>query len=322
MIVLRSFTAARILTAASLISLLVLAKETHAQAKKPAKAKSATTASLDSTTLINDLAFLASDATEGRAAGTPGNIMAQQYIAKRFDSLGLIKTNGTYLQPFTFSNNNTNGTNVVGVIKGTRYPDSYIILSAHYDHLGKRDGKIYYGADDDASGTACVMALAKYFKQHPPLHSLVLATFDAEERGLQGSKYYADHPFVSLDKMMIDVSLDMISRNDSNQVYASGTFHYPFLKKYVEQIQKATPINLLMGHDDSTKGRRDDWTNQSDHYSFHKNKIPFIYFGVEDHPDYHRPTDTFDKINKRFYFQVCTMIKDMALLLDKQQSLQ
>ncbi len=286
--------------------------------RKPKRA--AIPAKLDSALLIHDLAFLASDATEGRATGTPGNLLAQQYIAKRFDSLGLLKTEGTYLQSFTFGN--TNGTNVVGIIKGTKYPDSYIVLSAHYDHLGNRNGKIYYGADDDASGTACVMALAKYFIQHPPLHSLVLATFDAEERGLQGSKYYVDHPFVPLDKVMINVNMDMISRNDSNQVYASGLFHYPYLKKYVEEIKKATPINLLMGHDDSTKSRHDDWTNQSDHFSFHRKKIPFIYFGVEDHPDYHKPSDTFDKINKQFYFQVCTMVKDMALLLDRQTKLQ
>ena len=77
-----------------------------------------------------------------------------------------------------------------------------------------------------------------------------------------------------------------------------------------------------MGHDDSTKSRHDDWTNQSDHFSFHRKKIPFIYFGVEDHPDYHKPSDTFDKINKQFYFQVCTMVKDMALLLDRQTKLQ
>ena len=311
--------------AAGIAIMLLFSTDLQAQEKKPNKSlqkKSTNDPGLDSTTLIHDLEFLASDATEGRGTNTQGNLLAWQYIEKRFDSLGLVKTNGTYIQPFTFGNANTPCANVVGIIKGTKYPDTYIVLSAHYDHLGKRNGKIYYGADDDASGTACVLALAKYFTQHPPQHSLVLATFDAEEKGLQGSKYFADHPFVPLSSMMINVNMDMISRNDSNQVYASGTFHYPFLKKYVEQIQQSTPVHLLMGHDDSTKGRQNDWTNQSDHYSFHKKKIPFIYFGVEDHPDYHQPTDTFDKINKRFYFQVCTMVKNTVLLLDSQQSLQ
>ena len=130
--------------------------------------------------LIHDLAFLASE-TEGRCNRYTSNLLAQQYIAKDSIHWVCLKQKAPICSLFAFSN--TNGTNVVEHYKGTKYL-TVMLLSAHYDHLGNRNGKIYYGADDDASSTACVLALAKYFIQHPPLHSLVLATFDAEERGI------------------------------------------------------------------------------------------------------------------------------------------
>jgi hypothetical protein len=87
-------------------------------------------------------------------------------------------------------------------------------------------------------------------------------------------------------------------------------------------VQLLTPVNIRFGHDDRSKGGSDDWTTQSDHYTFHLKKIPFVYFGVEDHADYHKPSDTFDKINKSFYYQVCTMIANTVLLLDRQEKIQ
>lgn len=278
---------------------------------------------LDSAWLMNNLEFISSAATEGREAGSPGNLLAQAFIEQKFDSLRLRKTGDSYLQPFKLRSDSTRmGHNVVGMIRGTTYPDSYIVISAHYDHLGKRNGQIYYGADDDASGTANLLALAQYFSQNPPKHSLIFAAFDAEEKGLVGSRYFVDNLPVPQSSIMIDVNMDMISRNDNNEIYACGIYHYPFLKKYVDTIQAITPVSIRFGHDDPSKGNAQDWTSQSDHYPFHLKKIPFLYFGVEDHPDYHKPTDTFDKINKSFYYAVCTMIANTVLLLDRQQQLQ
>ncbi len=278
---------------------------------------------LDSASIIHDLAFLASTATAGRESCTPGNLLAQDYIVRKFDSLQLAKPGESYLQPFPLrSDSSKKGANVVGIIKGSRYPDSYIAVTAHYDHLGTRSGNIYFGADDNASGTSNLLALAQYFKQHPPQHSLLLVAFDAEEKGLLGSRYFVDHLPVPASSIIVNVNMDMISRNDNNEIFACGIFPYPFLKKYVDSVQPITPVTVRYGHDDPSKGATQDWTTQSDHYAFHLKKIPFIYFGVEDHADYHRPSDTFDKINKSFYYQVCTMIANTVMIIDRQEKLQ
>lgn len=271
---------------------------------------------IDSATLINHLATLSSAQMGGRETGTPGNQLAREYIVKNFDSLQLAKTADSYLQPFPYGNNNQQGTNIIGLIKGTKYPNNYIAITAHYDHLGTRNGTIFYGTDDNASGTASLLAMAKYFKQHPPRHSLLFVAFDAEEKGLLGSKYFVTHSPVPLNTILLNVNMDMVSRNDKGEIYASGTDHYPFLKKYVDSVQPFTSVNILFGHDGEKAGS-EDWTSQSDHFPFHQNHIPYLYFGVEDHPDYHRPGDTFDKVNKSFYYHVCSMITAVTSLLDE-----
>ncbi|THU41664.1 M28 family peptidase [Niastella caeni] len=270
---------------------------------------------IDSTTLIHHFAYLSSAALEGRETATPGNQLAREYIVKVFDSLRLAKAGDSFLQPFPYGTNNQQGTNIIGVIKGYQYEKNYLAITAHYDHLGKRNGDIYYGADDNASGTAALLAMAQYFKQHPPKHSLLFVAFDAEEKGLVGSKYFVANCPIPLRSIMLNVNMDMISRNDSNEIFATGIYHYPFLKKYVDSIQPFTPVHIRFGHDGEKAGSH-DWTNQSDHFPFHQNSIPYLYFGVEDHADYHRPGDTYDKVNKSFYYQVCTMITAVASVID------
>jgi hypothetical protein len=276
---------------------------------------------IDSTALIDHLAYLSSGVMEGRETATPGNQLAREYIVKIFDSLKLDKTGDSWLQPFPFGNNNQQGNNIIGVIKGYQYENSYFAITAHYDHLGTRNGAIYYGTDDNASGTAALLAMAQYFKKYPPKHSLLFVAFDAEEKGLLGSKHFVSHSPVPLSAIMLNVNMDMVSRNDSNEIYASGIGHYSFLKKYVDSIQPLTPVHIRLGHDGEKTGSH-DWTNQSDHFPFYQKNIPYLYFGVEDHADYHRPGDTFDKVNKRFYYEVCTMITAVASLLDQPHNLQ
>jgi len=278
---------------------------------------------LDSNYLIRNLAFLTSSATAGRETATQGNLLAQAYIVNQFDSLRLAKADDSYLQPFKLRNDTSKtGHNVIGIIKGSRYPDNYLVITAHYDHLGTRNGNIYFGADDNASGTANLLAIAQYFKQNPPQHSLILVAFDAEEKGLLGSRYFVDNLPVPQSQILMNLNMDMVSRNDNNEIYASGTFHYPFLKKYVDSVQPISAVSIRFGHDDPAKGGSQDWTSQSDHYPFHLKKIPFLYFGVEDHADYHKPGDTFDKISQGFYYQVSTMITNTILVLDRQERLQ
>jgi Zn-dependent M28 family amino/carboxypeptidase len=224
------------------------------------------------------------------------------------------------LQPFSLADS-LQGVNILGMIKGSKYPDSIIAVTAHYDHVGVQNGKIFYGADDNASGTAALLAMAQYFKKRPPAHSLLFIAFDAEEKGLLGSNYFVAHSTIPLQRVTMNLNMDMVSRNDNNEIYAAGTFHYPFLKKYVDSVRATTSVNILFGHDDPAKGGHNDWTSQSDHYAFHQQQIPFLYFGVEDHPDYHRPTDTYEKINKQFYYQVSQAITGLVGVLDRQPAL-
>ena len=274
---------------------------------------------IDSITLINHFAVISSGIMEGRETSTPGSERAREYIINQLNSLQLAKIGDSYLQTFSIGNNEKQGNNIVGVIKGSQHPDTYIAVTAHYDHLGSRNGTIYYGADDNASGTACLLAMVKYFKQHPPQHSLLFVVFDAEEKGLLGSKYFMAHSPIPLNTITMNINMDMVSRNDSNQIYACGTSYYPSLKQFVDSVQPQTPVNVLFGHDEGNGMQ--NWTNQSDHYPFHLNHIPFLYFGVEDHADYHRPGDTFEKVNKSFYYQVCTMITAVATLADQSTSI-
>jgi Zn-dependent M28 family amino/carboxypeptidase len=273
---------------------------------------------LDSAQIISDLLFLASDACQGRAPGSTGHQLAAQRVMERMRAAGVDSFGGSLLdrrmaRPI---NGSSEIRNVVGWIKGTRYPSNFIVVSAHYDHLGIRNGKTFYGADDNASGTACLLAMAKYFKQHPHEYSLVFAAFDREESGLEGAEAFAKWFAAekSTSNVLLNLNMDMIARSDKNEIFASGISHYPKLRYLVDAVQEKVNVALLMGHD--TGNDLDDWTKQSDHHVFHKLGIPFLYLGVEDHPDYHKPTDTPGKINFSRYIENCNMI---AMLLEAYQ---
>lgn len=317
--ILQAIIALLLLAAAAL---LLIGCPDKTEDRKQSRQTAASTGLLDSATLINRLAHLTTAEMAGRESATPGGLLAQQYVLRQFDSLKIEKAFDSYLQPFKLRNDTAlTGNNIVGIIRGTRYPDSYIAITAHYDHVGVRNGDIYYGADDNASGTAALLTIAQYFKKNPPQHSLLIVAFDAEEKGLQGSRYFVDHLPVPQSSIIMNVNMDMVSRNDKNEIYACGIYHYPFLKKYVDSVQLISSVSVRFGHDDPKTGSQ-DWTKQSDHYAFHLKKIPFLYFGVEDHPDYHKPSDTFDKIDKSFYYQVCGMIAKTIMVLDRQEKIE
>lgn len=270
--------------------------------------------------LLDDLQTLSADNMQGRSVGTPGGIKAREYVLKRFKESGLEPIGDSYLQPFEFAARNgekLQGANVVGIVKGKKNPEKYIVVTAHYDHVGTRNGEIYNGADDNASGTSALFAMAEYFKKNRPSNSLIFVAFDAEEAGLQGSKYFvADLP-VKKESILINLNMDMIAHNDVNELYAVGTYAYPQLKPPLERVAKTAKIKLLFGHEGPNVSREDDWTNQSDQGSFNKAKIPFIYFGVEDHKDYHKPTDDFVNINQEFYVRAVETILKAVKSFDK-----
>ena len=274
---------------------------------------------IDAKQLLRDIEFLSADDMEGRSADRPAMGKARDYVEKRFRESGLQPFDGSYKREFEIKQSGKTetlrGVNFVGQIKGKKLADKYIVITAHYDHEGIVDGEIYNGADDNASGTAALFAIAAYFKKHQPDHSLIFAAFDAEERGLQGSKHFVANLPVKKESIMLNINMDMISRNDKGELYAAGAFHYPKLKSTLLAVQKKAPVKLTLGHDDPKLGR-DDWTNQSDHASFHREKIPFIYFGVEDHKDYHRPTDDFANIQPEFYVRAVETIIETIRAFD------
>ncbi len=262
---------------------------------------------------MQDLKILSSDSLEGRKTGTDGNIKARVYIIEQLKKAGIEPFVTGYEQSFSISESVT-GVNVLGVVPGTK--KETIVISAHYDHLGIRNNMIYNGADDNASGVATLLAMLQYFKKTVPEHRLIFAYFDAEELGLKGSAYFINSLDLQKENIVLNVNLDMVSRSDKNELYACGTFHYPSLKKNIEKIKVPSGIKLLFGHDDPTTGKN-NWTSQSDQYNFHQKKIPFIYFGVEDHIDYHKSGDDFDKINPEFYKNSTETILLAILALDK-----
>ena len=292
---------------------LVVVVAVCAQAQ-PAKVR------IDADRLMSTVTLLADPKFEGRAAGSPGGIAARGVIADRFRSAGLQPIDGGYLKPFSFTRKSANGVetaaaNIVGICSGKDPQLPMFVVSAHYDHLGVRDGAIYHGADDNASGVAVLLELAAYCVKNPLRRSIVFAAFDAEEGGLQGARAFVAAPPVPKDRIALNVNLDMVSRSDKREIYVAGTHHTPALKAPLQQIAARARVKVLFGHDLPGSGSN-DWTSQSDHYAFHAAKIPFVYFGVEDHADYHKPTDTADKINRRFFVDVAETILDAVLSLD------
>ena len=275
---------------------------------------------VDREQLLADIKYLASDELEGRLSGTEGNRKAQVFIEQRFEEYNLSAFDGTYQQLFDHTNPRTNVTfsdavNLIGYIEGAENNDRYIALTAHYDHLGVQNDEIYNGADDNASGTSGLLAAIRYFSHHQPENSILFIALDAEEQGLGGARHFVEHPVVPLEQIVMNVNMDMISTNFEDELYAVGTYHYPFLKPLVEEASTEAEIDVLFGYDSDEWEQ--DWTMASDHGAFHEKGIPFIYFGVEDHPHYHQPTDTFENINPEFFVNSVETIINVLSHLDK-----
>ena len=260
---------------------------------------------VDAAQIFGDVEKLAADDMEGRLVGSAGGQRAREYVAARLKQAGVVPIGDRFERPFTFTSRTggqRQGTNLVGAIRGTRDPDHYIVVTAHYDHIGVRNGQVFNGADDNASGVAALLALAAHFASSPPEHSLVIAALDGEEGGLQGAKALMRNPPVPVTAMVVNVNMDMVGRDPANKLFAVGIHQYPFLKPYVEAAVQP-PVVLAFGHDipgHATEGPEQDWTADSDHYVFHQAGIPFVYFGVEDFDQHHKATDDAPTINREF----------------------
>ena len=283
---------------------------TQAEAAKPAATKK-----IDAARLLEDVRALSADDMEGRGAGTKGGELARAYVLRRFNETGLAPLGPSFEQPFDLPSKGK-GVNLVGHVKGAKYPDRFIVVTAHYDHLGVRDGQVYNGADDNASGVAVLLQLAAHYAGAArPEHSLLFAALDAEEVGLLGARALVKRMKAERRDVALDVNLDMVGHSERGELYAAGTYHTPALRPSLERVAASAPVKLLLGHDRPEQGLG-DWTNQSDQYAFHKAGVPFVYFGVEDHKDYHKPSDDFDTITRDFFVGAAETVLEAVAALD------
>jgi len=201
-----------------------------------------------------------------------------------------------------------NSENVLGMVEGTELKDEVIFVTAHYDHLGVHDGKVFNGADDDGSGTAAVIEMAEAFVKAKeagfgPKRTIVFMTVTGEEKGLFGSSYYTDHPYFPIANTVCDLNIDMIGRfdeehaKDSAFVYIIGSDKISTdLHKINEKANKKhTKLNLDYKYNAEDDPNR--FYYRSDHYNFAEKGVPIIFYFNGVHEDYHQPTDDVEKIN-------------------------
>lgn len=245
--------------------------------------------------------YLADPAREGRGLGTAGIDSAGAYIARWFEAYGLRPggPDGGYFQPFEakLKAGEVEIRNVVAILPGgENLPRPYIVLGAHYDHLGyggegrasEREGTVHPGADDNASGVAALMELAERFASGPALErTLVFVAFTGEERGLLGSAYFVDHATYPLEKTLLMLNLDAVGRPDPGEATLFGTETAAEFDSLLEEVN----VEKL------TLKRGDGGLGPSDHTSFLLKGIPALHFFGAAHLDYHRPTDTPEKLN-------------------------
>ena len=286
------------------VTCLVLAASLCAAGVAPAQSRPAVNDSV-TVKLMRRLSALSADSMEGRRAGSPGGARARAWIVRELQAIGVKPLGASYEMPFALRMRapgpDSVGANVIARIPGTNPNGPAMVISAHYDHLGVRNGEVFNGADDDASGCVTLLMIAERLMAQRPQHDVILAFFDAEEGGLQGARAFVANPPLPLERVAVDVNLDMIARQDGGALWVAGTSHYPFLKPFAEPAAKNTPVTVRFGHDTKELTPGDDWTNSSDHGAFHGKGIPFLYLGVEDHPDYHKPGDDADKIDPAFF---------------------
>lgn len=264
------------------------------------------THSPDSLAIRRDIEYLAKPELEGRLTGTQGNNEAARYIAQRYQQLGLKESAPRYLQAFVARPPAHAGQsvslptqNVFALLPGTdpALRGQYVVIGAHFDHLGtSTDGAldpdaknvIRRGADDNASGTAAVMELARLLAATPTKRSVIFANFSGEEEGLLGSAYFVDHAPVALDSIDAMVNFDMVGRLKNDRLIVYGVATATELPEMIERANTAPKLSI------SAQG---DGFGPSDHSSFYAKNIPVLHFFTDLHDDYHRASDTPEKIN-------------------------
>ena len=266
--------------------------------------------------LTKHLTTIASDEMEGRETGSKGQKKAGSYLINTYKENGLAapKAASNFMQTVPkaylkskYDHKYEDSENICAFIEGSEKPDEILVISAHYDHIGIENGKVFNGADDDGSGTVALLEIAKAFQTAKkdgkgPKRSILFLHVTGEEHGLHGSRYYTDNPLFPLSKTIADINIDMIGRRDefhkdsNNYVYVIGS---DFLSSDLYNItENANTIftNLKLDYKFNSKTDRERYYYRSDHYNFAKNNIPSVFLFNGVHADYHKETDEVSKI--------------------------
>jgi Zn-dependent M28 family amino/carboxypeptidase len=266
--------------------------------------------------LKTHLYIVASDEMQGRETGSAGQKKAGEYLINQYKTNTVSYPKGAtdFYQrvPSSFLNairneNLPDSENIWAYIEGSEKPNEVIVISAHYDHIGIKNGEIYNGADDDGSGTVALLEIAQAFSKakkegHGPKRSLLFLHVTGEEHGLLGSSYYSQNPLFPLANTITNINIDMIGRHDefhndsSNYVYIIGSdFLSTDLYTICENANK-NYVNLFLDYKFNAKTDPNRFYYRSDHYNFAKNGIPSVFLFTGVHADYHKATDEVDKI--------------------------
>ncbi len=266
--------------------------------------------------LKKNLYVIASDEMEGRDTGSPGQKKAGEYMINYYKNLGISypKALGSYYQkvPADFMKKRGGGNlpdseNILAFIEGSEKPEEIVVVSAHYDHVGTKNGVVYNGADDDGSGTVAVMEIAKAFQSAKkagkgPKRSILFLHVTGEEHGLFGSEFYTDNPVFPLANTVVDLNIDMIGRDDPENrgkqyVYVIGSEMLSSELKVINEAANKKTNNLELNYKYDDPNDPEQLYYRSDHYNFAKNNVPVAFFFDGIHEDYHKPTDDVEKID-------------------------
>jgi len=334
-----------ILTGLLSFTILACSGQKRAFEKKP----------LDQTKYINsitevsmktNLTVVASDEMEGRETGSIGQKKAGNYLIEQYQKAGVLFPKGatSYYQtvPAAYLNAKRNenlgdSENIWAFIEGSEKPEEIVVISAHYDHIGVKNGEVYNGADDDGSGTVALLEIAKAFQKaknegYGPKRSILILHVTGEEHGLHGSRYYSENPLFPLANTVADVNIDMIGRRDeahkdsNNYIYLIGSDYLSSdLYTICEEVNKKY-TNLFIDYKYNDREDENRFYYRSDHYNFAKNGIPSVFLFNGVHADYHKASDEVDKIEfdaltkrTQLAFTIAWEIanRDKRLLVDK-----
>ncbi|SEH32252.1 M28 family metallopeptidase [Chryseobacterium culicis] len=288
----------------------------HPVSTKHSKAFNNAYKEINAADLKKNLYVIAADDMEGRDTGSKGQKKAGEYMINYYKNLGISapKALGSYYQkvPSEFMKQRGGGNlpdseNILAFIEGSEKPDEIVVVSAHYDHVGTKNGVVYNGADDDGSGTVAVMEIAKAFQQAKkagkgPKRSILFLHVTGEEHGLFGSEYYSEHPVFPLANTVVDLNIDMIGRDDpanrgKQYVYVIGSEMLSSQLKVINKAANKRTNNLELNYKYDDLNDPEQLYYRSDHYNFAKHNIPVAFFFDGIHEDYHKPGDDPEKID-------------------------